>query len=146
MQRKKSLTTTQLQQKVIHLQSELSKCRQKIADYQNNYHYQLLEELKEKNQVLESRNKLLERSFKEVHEEKDRKEKENAELIEKLDEVNKMRDALNEELESLKENNKHSDNNSEVLSSEDSTIDNEGVDWFTRNVQKEAQQRKYKKN
>ncbi|GAF66849.1 hypothetical protein BTS2_3754 [Bacillus sp. TS-2] len=42
------LTPTQLQQRVIHLQSELNKYKALVEQYQNNYHYNLIDTLQEK--------------------------------------------------------------------------------------------------
>ncbi|KYG32431.1 hypothetical protein [Alkalihalobacillus trypoxylicola] len=41
------LTPTQLQQRVIHLQSELNKYKALVEQYQNNYHYNLIDTLQE---------------------------------------------------------------------------------------------------
>lgn len=38
--------TVQLKQRIIHLQAELSRYKQMVENYQNNYHYNQLEELK----------------------------------------------------------------------------------------------------
>ncbi|MGP4062196.1 hypothetical protein [Halobacillus sp. H74] len=41
--------TVLLQQKIIHFKSELAKYKEKVKDYQENYHYALLEKLKKEN-------------------------------------------------------------------------------------------------
>ncbi|UQX55878.1 hypothetical protein M5V91_09675 [Cytobacillus pseudoceanisediminis] len=41
-----------LQQKVIYLTAEISKYKNKIKEYQENYHYSQLETLKNENQYL----------------------------------------------------------------------------------------------
>lgn len=48
-----------LQQKIIHFKSELAKYKEKVKDYQENYHYALLEKLKKENaKLLEEQNVL----------------------------------------------------------------------------------------
>lgn len=44
----RGLDQVQLKQRVIHLQAEVSRYRQVVEKYQNNYHYNQLDELKEK--------------------------------------------------------------------------------------------------
>ncbi|SFJ75244.1 hypothetical protein SAMN04487936_10445 [Halobacillus dabanensis] len=51
--------TILLQQKIIHFKSELAKYKEKVKDYQENYHYALLEKLKKENaKLLEEQNAL----------------------------------------------------------------------------------------
>ncbi|MFG6121367.1 hypothetical protein [Thalassobacillus sp. B23F22_16] len=46
----------QLQQKIIHFKAELAKYKEKVKDYQENYHYAQLDDLKEQNiQLLEDK-------------------------------------------------------------------------------------------
>ncbi|MFA9555793.1 hypothetical protein ACERII_00600 [Evansella sp. AB-rgal1] len=75
------LSNVQLKQKILHLQSETAKYKQKVKIYEEQYHYKLLEELtKEKEQLedrvhyledqikrIEERNKILEEGFREIH-------------------------------------------------------------------------------
>ena len=49
------LSNVQYQQKVIHLQSEVKKYQERIKDYEDNYHYQLLKELKGREKTLEEK-------------------------------------------------------------------------------------------
>ncbi|MDG5789503.1 hypothetical protein QA612_18755 [Evansella sp. AB-P1] len=44
----------QMKQRIIHLKSELSRYKSKIRDYEENYHYKLLEELKVNNHDLQN--------------------------------------------------------------------------------------------
>ncbi|MDQ0162516.1 hypothetical protein [Aeribacillus alveayuensis] len=46
------LSKMQLQQLIIHLNSELSKCKEKVREYQEDYHYSQLESLKIENRKL----------------------------------------------------------------------------------------------
>ncbi|WP_156323855.1 hypothetical protein [Bacillus sp. JCM 19034] len=45
----------QLQQKLIYYKSELAKYRSKVEQYENNYHYAQLKELKEENEQLKTK-------------------------------------------------------------------------------------------
>ncbi|WP_059104012.1 hypothetical protein [Shouchella shacheensis] len=45
----KRLTSVQLQQRLIHAQAELDKCQKELSKYQNDYYYQMIDELKEEN-------------------------------------------------------------------------------------------------
>ncbi len=47
------LTNTQLQQKIIHLESELKKQKQLLEKYQNDYHYNLIDRLQAEKEVQE---------------------------------------------------------------------------------------------
>ncbi|WP_406946128.1 hypothetical protein ACJA3J_09300 [Halobacillus sp. SY10] len=51
--------TIVLQQKIIHFKSELAKYKEKVKDYQENYHYALLSKLKEENAELIKENEEL---------------------------------------------------------------------------------------
>lgn len=53
------LTPVQLQQRVIFLQAEVAKYKEKVRNYQENYHYQLLDDLKTENKDLIKKNQLL---------------------------------------------------------------------------------------
>jgi chromosome segregation ATPase len=50
----RSLDNVQLRQKLIHLQAELSRYKQVVEKYQNNYHYNQLDDLKNDIQKLEA--------------------------------------------------------------------------------------------
>ena len=50
------LDRIQLMQKIIHLQSELTRYKQLVEKYQNNYHYKQVDELK--GQLMEAQEKL----------------------------------------------------------------------------------------
>ncbi|WP_062513308.1 hypothetical protein [Halobacillus sp. KGW1] len=53
--------TILLQQKIIHFKSELAKYKEKVKDYQENYHYALLEKLKKENTALRDREEQLQK-------------------------------------------------------------------------------------
>lgn len=63
LMKKEKLTTLQYQQKVIHLQSEVSKYRQLVKNYEENYHYHLLNELKLENSTLSEKNNNLKKEM-----------------------------------------------------------------------------------
>ncbi|ADU31136.1 hypothetical protein [Evansella cellulosilytica] len=67
---KEKLTPVQVKQKVIYLQSELQKYRNKVKDYEENYHYKLLEELKVENDMLKKENRKLEDKMEQLTNEK----------------------------------------------------------------------------
>ncbi|WP_091773783.1 hypothetical protein [Piscibacillus halophilus] len=50
----------QLQQKLIHVQSELKKQQKRLNNYKQTYKYQMIEQLKQENAILESDNEELE--------------------------------------------------------------------------------------
>ncbi|PIB68289.1 hypothetical protein, partial [Pseudomonas sp. 2995-3] len=85
----------------------------------------------------------LEDSFKEVHGEKEKKEKEIYELEAKLREVIKKENEISKELEKFQESHKYVAENLSGEKQASRMLDNE-MDWFTRNVQKEAEKRKKK--
>lgn len=58
--KKENLTPIQYKQKVIHLQAEVSKYRRRVKEFEENYHYHLLTELKGENEKLKEKNKTLE--------------------------------------------------------------------------------------
>ncbi|MBU9713295.1 hypothetical protein [Evansella tamaricis] len=95
--KKGKLTSVQLEQKIIHLQSELSRHKKRILDYEENYHYRLLDELKQTNEKLSKRNQLLEGSYQSLHNEKNKLEGE----LNRLSENVKEKDLKITELEGL---------------------------------------------
>ncbi|UTR11103.1 hypothetical protein MM300_01865 [Evansella sp. LMS18] len=78
------MTTVQLKQKVIHLRSELHKYEKKIKDYEENYHYRLLEDLKQNNEELRQKNETAEEQMKKLTNEKERLLNENEEWRQKF--------------------------------------------------------------
>ncbi|MDG5789119.1 hypothetical protein QA612_16805 [Evansella sp. AB-P1] len=114
------MSKVQLKQKIIHLQAELAKFQQRVKDYEENYHYKMIEELtKEKDELL-AKNQLLRESFQATYEKKQQLIKdldevkskleagkqEKLEIIKKLQEKVKLVEALENERNNLLENSK----------------------------------------
>ncbi|MBM7553623.1 hypothetical protein [Thalassobacillus pellis] len=111
---KKNTTTDpiQLQQKIIHFKSELAKYKEKVKDYQDNYHYSQLEQLKEQNNKLREEKEEAVNDIQALQQESDKRKKrfedevltarqqQEALLQEKLDFQNKITriEKLNQEL------------------------------------------------
>ncbi|MDQ0255370.1 DNA-binding winged helix-turn-helix (wHTH) protein [Evansella vedderi] len=145
------LTPVQLQQKIIHLQSEIGKYKKQINDYQENYHYSLLEELREENKALVDKNELLETSYKEIYEKNQQLEQEINEIKTNLSKKEEQNQKLLEELKEVQERfnkvekKEHSpfinqETSKEILKSTDET------EWFTRNLQNQVKVNKNRKN
>ncbi|MCD8500372.1 MAG: hypothetical protein LRY71_00160 [Bacillaceae bacterium] len=91
------LDRIQLMQKIIHLQSELTRYKQLVEKYQNNYHYKQVDELK--GQLMEAQEKL----------------GKNAEGIQELMELKEVKTLLLEENDTLlKENTMLQEKTSEL--------------------------------
>ncbi|WP_413379712.1 hypothetical protein [Alkalihalobacillus sp. 1P02AB] len=101
------LTATQLQQRIIHLQSELKKYKYLVEQYQNNYHYNLIDSLKEENELknqeineineaLQNEKKNSKNIFKEVSRLKENYEQD-------LQTLNQLNESLKQELQQMKQ-------------------------------------------
>lgn len=141
---KVKLTPVQLQQKIIHLQSELGKYKKRVKDYQENYHYRLLDELREENMSLVEKNQLLQTSYKEIYEKNQQLEQENKQHQENLialeDKNEKLVNELKEEIKSLKDSTTvfKPERDEGTLS----RANKDGTDWFTRNLQNQVKSNK----
>ncbi|WP_088103453.1 hypothetical protein [Halalkalibacter urbisdiaboli] len=80
-----------LKQKLIHVQSELTRCKEQLKEYQEDYHYRQLDELKEKNIELQTE---LER----LNEALEGKEMNNQQLTEELEQVKQELEQVKHEL------------------------------------------------
>ena len=72
--KQEKLTTLQIKQKMIHLNSEVMKYQKRVKDYEENYHYQLLKELRMENESLIEKNAQSAENLKRVTEEKEKLE------------------------------------------------------------------------
>ncbi|SDB82888.1 hypothetical protein [Shouchella lonarensis] len=62
------LTGIQLQQRLIHVQSENNRLKRELARYKNEYHYDMIDQLKKENEQLKQRISLIEEE-KQINEE-----------------------------------------------------------------------------
>ncbi|WP_078579796.1 coiled-coil domain-containing protein [Salipaludibacillus agaradhaerens] len=98
-----------LQQQVIYFKSELAKFKNKVKHYQNDYHYSLIEELKEKNSKLIEETRMKENQIDRLKIEGEQLANENSELKKELTEMNEQFHSsdLHHEIDELNKENEH---------------------------------------
>ncbi|MCR6107303.1 hypothetical protein HXA34_13440 [Salipaludibacillus agaradhaerens] len=98
-----------LQQQVIYFKSELAKFKNKVKHYQNDYHYSLIEELKEKNRRLIEETQAKENQIGWLKTEEERLANENSQLRQELAEINQQfhTSDVHNEIDELKKENEH---------------------------------------
>ncbi|KGA97307.1 hypothetical protein AJ85_16645 [Alkalihalobacillus alcalophilus ATCC 27647 = CGMCC 1.3604] len=158
------LTATQLQQRIIHLQSELKKYKYLVEQYQNNYHYNLIDTLKEenelKNQEIDELNEALQNEkknskniFKEVSRLKEKYEQDLQTLrqlneslkqeIQQIQQTKQIENVTNDSAEITDSNTKDEEiypflqkNYSDYPTKKTQSTEEKSNSWFYRNFQK----------
>lgn len=148
------LDKVQLMQRVIHLQSELSRYKQVVSKYQNNYHYKQFDELKEeleaakekivqKDEDIAELNKVnseLEGSAKQLVERYSGNQEEYEKLKEKLEQLEKENSSLQNKIEQQeKEINNHKEKwkkTQYLLEKDDESPDS----WFLRSIKSQKKE------
>ncbi|UOQ45219.1 hypothetical protein MUN89_04525 [Halobacillus salinarum] len=106
MAKKSAPDSIQLKQKLIYYKAELEKYKDKVQDYQDNYHYAMLEKLKKENEMLVNDNESLSIQLRASKEEFNRRlqaqENQGKVYKEKGDEMQKEITALKDELTTKK--------------------------------------------
>ncbi|UTR15334.1 hypothetical protein MM221_01695 [Salipaludibacillus sp. LMS25] len=98
-----------LQQQVIYFKSELAKFKNKVKHYQNDYHYSLIEELKEKNSKLIEEMRGNKHQIERLKTEEERLANENSQLRKELTEMNQQFHStdLHHKIDELTKENEH---------------------------------------
>lgn len=116
------LDNVQLKQKIIHLQAELSRYKDIVVKYQNNYHYNQLDELN--NEITDLKNSLAdkEKECAELKNVKDEIEANVKGLIEKSSGFNDTNVELTAQIKSLTEEHEGVKEENELLKIENSNL------------------------